>query len=123
MTSGDLRMLRDVGHRAGGRLYLGLTSDGGMALGEPQHALLILGPPRSGKTVGLVIPNVLSAPGAVVSTSTKTDVMSATWRARREVGRCWLFDPTGTVPVPAGVERVRWSPVCAAGKWDDALVA
>ena len=43
-----------------------------------QHSVLVLGPPRSGKTSGLLIPNVLSAEGAVVTTSTKPDVLDAT---------------------------------------------
>lgn len=53
-------------------LYVGVGR-GRLAFAPPQHAVLVLGPPRSGKTVGLVIPNVLAAPGAVVSTSTKPD--------------------------------------------------
>jgi type IV secretory pathway TraG/TraD family ATPase VirD4 len=83
---------------------------------------MVLGPPRSGKTTTLVVPNILAAPGAVVTTSTKDDVMLATFAARRAVGTCWLFDPTGTVVPPPGVRVLRWSPVAASGSWDDALV-
>ena len=119
----ELSQLRRAVGGAGGRPYLGTTSTGGLALAEPQQALLILGPPRSGKTTALVIPNVLAAPGPVVATSTKLDVLSATLAERQRVGRCWLLDPTGTVRVPLGVTPIRWSPVCAAARWDDSLVS
>lgn len=84
--------------------------------------MLVLGPPRSGKTSGLVVPTVLAADGPVVSTSTKPDVLTATARARAGVGECLLFDPSGTVPDVAGVRRIRWSPVTACRQWDDALL-
>lgn len=84
--------------------------------------MLVLGPPRSGKTSSLVVPNVLAAPGPVLATSTKTDVMQATLASRSELGRCWLLDPTGTVPVPPGVNLIRWSPVQASFCWEEALV-
>ncbi len=105
----------------GGRLYVGRTT-AGLALTPPEHAALVLGPPRSGKSSGLVVPNVLAAPGPVVSTSTKPDVLAATLAVRRRLGRCWLLDPTGTVATPEGVTALRWSPVVAARSWDEALV-
>lgn len=106
---------------SGGRLYAG-TVPGGLALAEPQHGLLVLGPPRSGKTTSLVIPNTLAAPGPVVVTSTKTDILAATLAARQRMGRCWLLDPSGSIEAPPGVEPIRWSPVAAARTWDESLV-
>jgi type IV secretory pathway TraG/TraD family ATPase VirD4 len=94
----------------------------GLVVAGPQQAVLALGPPRSGKTSALVVPNVLAAWGPVLSTSTKPDVLAATATARLRRGRCWLYDPTGTVPVPAGLTALRWSPVTAAGSWDGALL-
>jgi type IV secretory pathway TraG/TraD family ATPase VirD4 len=91
-------------------------------IGGPEHGALILGPPRSGKTSALVVPNVLAAPGPVVSTSTKTDVLQATAAARSAVGRCWLYDPSGTVAVPPGLTSLRWSPITAGVTWDGALL-
>jgi type IV secretory pathway TraG/TraD family ATPase VirD4 len=32
-----------------------------------------------------------------------------------------LFDPTGTIEAPPGVERIRWSPIASVGSWDDAI--
>jgi hypothetical protein len=37
-------------------------------------------------------------------------------------GEVWLFDPAGGEKLPNGVRRLRWSPVTAAGTWDDALI-
>ncbi len=120
----DVDPLEDLRRRlvtAGPRLYVG-AGTAGLAWAAPEQAVLALGPPRSGKTTTLVVPNVLAAPGAVVTTSTKSDVLGATLATRARLGRCWLLDPTGTVPVPAGVTRIRWSPAACSGAWDEALV-
>lgn len=104
-------------------LYAGAGRHG-LVLTPPQQTMLILGPPRSGKSTTLVVPNVLAAPGAVIATSTKPELMEATAAARQAGGgRCWLFDPSGTTPAPPGVTRVRWSPVAASATWDGALLA
>ncbi|MGV9668382.1 type IV secretory system conjugative DNA transfer family protein [Nocardia niigatensis] len=49
--------------------------------------------PRSGKSTSRVIPAVMEAPGAVVATSNKRDVVDATRTARKEKGAVWVFDP------------------------------
>lgn len=104
----------------GSPLYLGMGRQG-LAFAPPQQGMLVLGPPRSGKSSSLVIPNALLAAGAVVSTSTKPDVLAATAPERVEMGRCWLFDPFGMTPAPPGVRQLRWSPVLGCGDWDTAL--
>jgi type IV secretion system protein VirD4 len=102
-------------------VFLGAAVNGQPVCAGPDQAVLVLGPPRSGKTTGVVIPSVLSAPGAVVSTSTKLDVLQLTGVARGRRGRCWLFDPSGTVAVPTGVTRLGWSPVPGAEQWSEAV--
>jgi type IV secretion system protein VirD4 len=82
---------------------------------------MILGPPRSGKTTALIIPNVLASNGPVVSTSTKPDVLDATFAARSGLGRCHLFDPTGSVDPRPGVVPLHWSPLQSCGTWTGAL--
>ena len=63
-----------------------------------------------------MIPAVMAASGAVVSTSTKPEVIRATVAARSEVGQAWLFDPSAAEQrLPEGVRRLSWSPVAAAG--------
>ncbi len=87
-----------------------------------QRSTLVLGPPRSGKTSSLVIPNILLFDGAVVSTSTKPDVMRATAPSRSRDGWTFLYDPTGEIECPRHVERVGWSPLTSAAQWDSAVV-
>ncbi len=105
----------------GGGAYLGAVPDGWVWSGR-EHAALVLGPPRSGKTSAVVIPSVVAARGAVVCTSTKPDIARTTAPARRQAGPCLVYDPTGSVPPIPGIEPVRWSPISACRSWDDALV-
>jgi type IV secretion system protein VirD4 len=115
---------RDEVERCGGGAYLGEREEGEWVCADPESAVMVLGPPRSGKTSAVMIPALLGSPGAAVSTSTKPDVMRATRRARSELGRVWLFDPAGEEGErpPSGVRQLRWSPVAAAGTWDRALM-
>lgn len=115
-----LRVARDVSAAGGHGIYLG-HDERGWRTAEPQHSVLVLGPPRSGKTSSLIIPNVLCANGAVVATSTKSDVLDATMAARSHVGTCHLFDPTASVPDRSGVHRLRWSPLPECTSWRTAL--
>ncbi|MGH9115249.1 MAG: type IV secretory system conjugative DNA transfer family protein, partial [Acidimicrobiales bacterium] len=121
MPNPELERLRAHLAGAGGRLYLG-GGYGGLALAEAEQSVLVLGPPRAGKTTAVAVPNVLAAPGPVVATSTKPDLLAATLPDRAALGRCWLLDPTGTVRAPDGIQVLRWSPVAAAATWDESLV-
>ncbi len=113
--------VRELTLEAGGGPFLGLTPDyREWVAAERQQAVLVLGPPRSGKTSGLIIPAVLAASGPVVSTSTKGEVMQATAASRSRLGRIWLFDPSGTEPTPEGVLALHWSPIRSARTWDGA---
>ncbi len=108
--------------RVGGGAYLGENEYGEWVAAESESAVMILGPPRSGKTSAVMIPALMAASGAVVSTSTKPDVLRATMDARAEIGEVWLFDPSAGEPVPAGARRLSWSPVRASATWDQALI-
>jgi len=121
-AANPLQALRERSVAAGGGAFLGF-SGGAWVSAEPEHAVMVIGPPRSGKTSEVVIPALLACPGAVVSTSTKPDVLRATLRARQETGEVWLFDPTGQAgDRHEGVRLLSWSPVAAAGSWDEALL-
>ena len=106
--------------KAASGLYLGWGHQGPVTAGSEEH-VLVLGPPRSGKTSRLVVPAVARHQGPAVITSTKADVLKATigWRSR--LGRCWYWDPSGTTVVPAGVEPLSWSPVVDCEIWDRAV--
>ncbi|MFS0700060.1 type IV secretory system conjugative DNA transfer family protein [Cellulomonas sp. 179-A 4D5 NHS] len=59
--------------------------------------------PRTGKTTSRAIPTILAAPGAVLVTSNKRDVVDATRdpRAAAAGEEPWVFDPQGIVDEPA----------------------
>jgi type IV secretory pathway TraG/TraD family ATPase VirD4 len=85
-----------------------------------EDSILIVGPPRSGKGLHLVINAILDAPGSVVTTSTRPDNINATIAARTERGPVAVFDPqrlTVELNLPAGK---RWSLVRGC---DDPLTA
>lgn len=113
--------LRRIHHVGTNGIYLGHGERGWVSTG-PQCSTLVLGPPRSGKTSSLVIPNILLSEGPVLSTSTKPDVMQATAPSRCGEGWSFLYDPSGEVECPPSVERVGWSPITSASNWDAAVV-
>ncbi|WP_029212103.1 TraM recognition domain-containing protein [Arsenicicoccus bolidensis] len=49
--------------------------------------------PRTGKTTARAVPAILDAPGAVLITSNKRDVLDATRDPRATAGPVWVFDP------------------------------
>lgn len=82
-----------------------------------EDSILVIGPPRAGKGLHLVINAILDAPGAVVTTSTRPDNITATLHARQARGPVAVFDPqqltAGLNDVQAS--SVRWSPVRGCG--------
>lgn len=69
----------------------------------------VIGPQGSGKTLDLLTPALLSAPGAALVTLTKPDDLLLTISARsREVRPCVVLDPFGLVP---GAPELLWDPL------------
>lgn len=68
--------------------------------------------PRTGKTATRAIPNIVAAPGSVLVTSNKRDVLDATRLSRERVGKVWIFDPQGQANEPA---RFYWDPLSYVG--------
>lgn len=92
----------DVGYRLG-------HSRGGDVWATVEDSMLLVGPPRSGKGLHIVIPAILDAPGAVISTSTRPDNLAVTMAARMSRGPVAVFDPQHLAP---GLSQgLRWSPV------------
>ena len=73
-----------------------------------EDSVLLVGPPRTGKGLHLVIPWILDAPGPVVATSTRPDTLTVTMTARAEVGPVAVFDPMRLTGLPT---PLAWSPV------------
>lgn len=98
--------------------YLLGRSRGKNVWASVEDSILLIGPPRSGKGLHIVIPAILDAPGAVITTSTRPDNLTATLRARENIGPVMVFDPQHLAEgIPAGL---RWSPIRGC---EDPLIA
>jgi type IV secretion system protein VirD4 len=101
-------------HPAAGDVgYLLGRSHGREIWASVEDSILVIGPPRSGKGLHLVVNAILDAPGPVVTTSTRPDNIAATIVARRARGPVAVFDPQR---LAAGISDVRgadvrWSPI------------
>jgi type IV secretory pathway TraG/TraD family ATPase VirD4 len=85
-----------------------------------EDSMVLLGPPRSGKGYNVVIPMLLDAPGAVMTTATRADNLSATMTARALRGPVGVFDPQGLATgVPSAL---RWSPVRGCERPQTAMI-
>ncbi|PKH41712.1 Type IV secretory pathway, VirD4 component, TraG/TraD family ATPase [Nocardioides alpinus] len=92
----------EVGYRLG-------RSRGHDVWASVEDSILILGPPRSGKGLHVVVNAILDAPGAVITTATRPDNVAATILERQRRGPVAVFDPQRLADgLPAGL---RWSPV------------
>jgi type IV secretory pathway TraG/TraD family ATPase VirD4 len=92
----------DVGYLLGSGRGVGVWA-------SVEDSVLLIGPPRSGKGLHIVVNAILDAPGAAVTTSTRPDNLTATLKARGRVGPVAVFDPQHLAEgLPAGL---RWSPV------------
>lgn len=72
-----------------GRMMLG----GRTLFASFEDMMILIAGPRVGKSTSLVIPAITAAPGAVVTTSNKRDVLDATRDLRALAGDVWVFDP------------------------------
>jgi type IV secretory pathway TraG/TraD family ATPase VirD4 len=89
--------------------YLLGRSRGQQVWASVEDSILLLGPPRSGKGLHVVINAILDAPGALITTATRPDNIAATITERQRRGPVAVFDPQRLAEgMPAGL---RWSPV------------
>ncbi len=105
----------------GPRLYIGMLpgddhNPGGILCADPRTHLLVLGPPqgRLGKNSGVLVPNVLAAPGPCVVVSTKSDLLRDTAAGRFRIGPVGAWIPDAPNPVP-GLGEARVSPITGCG--------
>lgn len=69
----------------------------------------VIGPQGSGKTLDLLAPALIDAPGAALTTLTKVDDLLLTFTSRSRDGRpAVVLDPFGLVP---GLPEVVWDPI------------
>ncbi|WP_328811725.1 type IV secretory system conjugative DNA transfer family protein [Rhodococcus sp. NBC_00294] len=86
-----------------GRLVLGPNKFGITLYAGPEDVATHIWGPRMGKTSCVIIPQLLAARGAVLTTSNKRDVVDTTRAYRAEKGPVWVFDPQGVAQ-----ELPRW---------------
>jgi type IV secretory pathway TraG/TraD family ATPase VirD4 len=58
-----------------------------------EDMLILIAGPRTMKTTSYAVPAILDAPGAVIATSNKRDIVDVTRPIRSEAGDVWVFDP------------------------------
>jgi len=107
-------------HLPGDRILLGAeTGDRrSWVCARPDMSVFLLGAPSSGKTGGLIIPNLLQWEGVAVSTSTKMDIAEETARHRSALGQVWIWAPLDTgLDLPARANRLNYSPISGAASW------
>lgn len=72
----------------------GYTVAGNVAIRSSwEDVKIVIAGPRVGKTTSQCIPEVLDAPGAVLATTNKRDLIDATRGVRAAHGTVWIFDP------------------------------
>lgn len=82
-------------------LPIAKTLSGQMLYSGWENVCVDIWGPRTGKTTSRAIPGILAAPGAVLVTSNKRDVVDATRGVREQVGDVWIFDPQAVAAHPA----------------------
>ena len=73
---------------------------------------------RAGKSSTRAIPVILTAPGAVLATSNKPDLVSVCAKVRALAGRVWVFDPQGICG--RVVPKVFFNPLASVTEIEDA---
>lgn len=69
---------------------------------------VVIAGPRVGKTSSQCIPEVIDAPGAVLATTNRRDLVDATRDVRAAHGTVWIFDPNDILGEPP---RWWWNPL------------
>lgn len=72
----------------------------GKSLGQDVHvsaedSIILEGPPRQGKGYRILIPAIIDWSGPLITTSTRSDNLTTTMRARQAKGTVSVFDPQG----------------------------
>ncbi|MGB8199446.1 MAG: TraM recognition domain-containing protein, partial [Pseudonocardiaceae bacterium] len=79
----------------------GYTVTGNVAIRSSwEDVKVVIAGPRVGKTSSQCIPEVIDAPGAVVATTNRRDLVDATRDVRAAHGTAWIFDPNDILGEP-----------------------
>lgn len=92
--------------------------DGQTLYVQHEDSMWVFAPQRSGKTLFLAVGIVLDAPGAVIATSTKNDLLLLTAVARERKGDVSVFD---LQDISGWDNKVRWNVIDGCEDPDEAL--
>lgn len=74
-----------------------------------RDAVVLLGPSGAGKTAYVVVPRILEAPGALIVTSIRPDVLTPTFEVRKRIGPVMVLAADGSI---SGLPSMMgWSPI------------
>ena len=73
---------------------------------QHRDCVLCEAPTGAGKTSRVAIQRCWDAPGFLLATTTKRDLIASTWRYRSALGQAEIFDPEGLIGHP---DPLRWS--------------
>ncbi len=102
----DVRMLRGRPGHAG--VFLLGEHGRRMLVTQPETSVLVIGPTRSGKTAGLVIPNLLEWDGPAIATSTKSELVDLTAGRRQSLGPVYPHRITSASSGPTAKALTTW---------------
>jgi len=89
-------------------LPLGTSTTGEPVVLSLEDHAVVIAPTGAGKSVEVMIPAALSAPGALVVTCTRADILDVVAATRQALGSVWVFDPLDRLGWP---EPMVWNPV------------
>lgn len=92
--------------------------DGDVLYVQHEDSMWVYAPQRSGKTLWLAVGIVVDAPGPVLTTSTKIDLLQLTALRRRQQGTVEVFDLQDISGWP---QSISWDPVAGCEDPDEAL--
>lgn len=92
-------------------LPLGTSTSGEPVVLPLEDHVVIVAPTGAGKSRDLMIPAALSAPGPLIVTCTRADILDVIATRRAEAGQVWVFDPLNRLGWP---EPMVWDPIAGA---------
>ena len=114
----SLANTRHIGPDQAGARFAQWPGTDDVLYGTHEDSKIVEAPSRMGKTNRQAVFDVLLAPGAVVATSTRFDLVELTIMERAKRGKVWVFDPENRTPWPY---KLRWNPIRGCEDYDVAL--
>ena len=95
------RLAKELRVPTGSGVYLGRNKKIGHLWASMEDSITVIGPPRQGKSTGIVIPRLFEWPGAAIVTSVRPDVQESTGTERGQGGRpLFVVDPENPSDLP-----------------------